>query len=160
VTVYLLRHARAGRRSTWKGDDERRPLTKVGRRQAAGILGVLGEAPITRIVSSPYVRCQQSVEPLARRLNAPIEVVDGLAEGVDLHEVLRVLEKVSDQTTVLCTHGDVIELLLGHLRSDGINVGKRRGRPLMEKGSVWELETKRGRVIGATYLPPPRPPGK
>jgi phosphohistidine phosphatase SixA len=158
MTVYLLRHARAGRRSAWTGDDDLRPLTRVGRRQAAGIVDDLASARITRIVSSPYVRCRQSVEPIAQRLRLPVDLADGLAEGADLHEVLRVLEKVSDTTTVLCTHGDVIELLLDHLRREGVDIGKRRGRPLMEKSSMWVLQTKRGRVTSATYRPPPRPP--
>jgi len=160
MTVYLLRHARAGRRSAWKGDDDLRPLTKVGRRQAAGIVDEVATARVTRIVSSPYVRCRQSVEPIAQRLRLPVDLADGLAEGADLHEVLRVLEKVSDTTAVLCTHGDVIELLLDHLRREGVDVGKRRGRPRMEKGSVWVLQTKRGRVTGATYHPPPPPPSR
>ena len=160
MTVYLLRHARAGRRSAWKGDDDLRPLTKVGRRQAAGIVDDVATARVTRIVSSPYVRCRQSVEPIAQRLRLPVDLADGLAEGADLHEVLRVLEKVSDTTAVLCTHGDVIELVLDHLRREGVDIGKRRGRPLMEKGSGWVLQTKRGRGTGATYRPPPPPPSR
>ena len=160
MTVYLLRHARAGRRSAWKGDDELRPLTKVGRRPAEGVVDLFGDASIARIVSSPYVRCRESVEPLAKSLRVPVEIADGLAEGADLGAVLRVLEKASDRDAVLCTHGDVIELLLGHLRREGVNTGKRRGRPLMEKGSVWVLQTKRGRVTGATYHPPPPPPSR
>lgn len=160
MTVYLLRHARAGRRSAWTGEDDLRPLTKVGRGQAAAILDQLGNAPITRIVSSPYVRCRQSVEPLAQRLRLPVDLADGLAEGADLPSALRVLEKVTDETTVLCTHGDVIALLLGHLRREGVDLGKRRGAPLMEKGSTWELTTKRGRVTAATYHPPPGRPAK
>lgn len=157
MTLYVLRHARAGRRSAWKGDDDQRPLTKVGRRQAAGIVDLLDGRDITRIVSSPYVRCRQSVEPLAARLRLPVDLADALAEGAPLHEVLRLVEKVADEDTVVCTHGDVITLLLGHLRDEGVKIRRRNGVPVMEKGSVWELETKRGAVVKATYHKPPTP---
>jgi broad specificity phosphatase PhoE len=160
VTLYVLRHARAGRRSTWKGDDILRPLTKVGRRQAAGVVDLLGERAVARIVSSPYVRCRQSVEPLAASLRLPVDLADSLGEGSELHEVLRLLDKVGDDDTVLCTHGDIIRLLLDHLRSEGVKVRRRNGVPVMEKGSVWELETKRGTVVRATYHRPPPPATK
>jgi 8-oxo-dGTP diphosphatase len=157
VTLYVLRHARAGRRSAWKAADAERPLTKVGRRQAAAAVAFLDGRGITRIVSSPYVRCRQSVEPLAARLGIPVDLSDALAEGAPLHEVLRIVEKVADEDSVLCTHGDVIALLLGHLRDEGVKVRRRNGVPAMEKGSVWELETRHGTVVKATYHKPPSP---
>jgi 8-oxo-dGTP diphosphatase len=153
MTVYLMRHARAGRRNSWSGDDDLRPLTKVGRRQAAGLLDELADAGVTRIVSSPYVRCRQTVEPLAQRLRLPVDLADALAEGASVHEALRQLEKVADEVAVLCTHGDVIELLLGHFERHGVRLGPCR----FEKGSVWVLETVAGAVVEASYLPPPHP---
>ena len=76
MTVYLVRHARAGRRSAWKGDDRLRPLSKVGRRQAAALVDLLvevsGDREIEEILSSPYVRCRQSVDPLAKRLGLKV----------------------------------------------------------------------------------------
>jgi 8-oxo-dGTP diphosphatase len=153
VTVYLLRHARAGRRSAWKGDDELRPLSKVGRRQAAATVEVLADADIEQIVSSPYVRCVQSVEPLAKARDLDVDVVDELTEGAPLDDALRLFEKVSGHPTVLCTHGDIVQALLTHFKGNGVKVGKLR----MEKGSVWAFETRNGRVTKATYLPPPKP---
>jgi phosphohistidine phosphatase SixA len=157
MTIYLLRHARAGRRRDWKDDDDLRPLTKIGRRQAAAIAQSLAGAGIERIVTSPYVRCRESVEPLAARLRLPVDLSEALSEGSALHEVLRLIEKVSDQTTVLCTHGDVIEAVLEHLRASGISLGPHELRPPMEKGSAWALETHRGEIVGASYQPRPKP---
>jgi 8-oxo-dGTP diphosphatase len=154
VTVYLLRHARAGRRSAWKGDDKLRPLSKVGRRQAAALVAMLADADVEQIVSSPYVRCMQSVAPLAKERGLEVDVADELAEGSSLEDALRLFDKVSGHPTVLCTHGDVVEALLKHFKASGVKVGKIR----MEKGSVWALETRNGRVTKATYLPPPKPP--
>ena len=153
MTVYLLRPARAGRRSAWKGDDELRPLSKVGRRQAAALLDLLADAEIEQIVSSPYVRCVQSVQALAAERDVEIDVVDELREGAPLEDALRLVEKVSGHPTVLCTHGDIVQALLTHYKASGVKVGKLR----MEKGSVWALETRNGRVTKASYLPPPKP---
>ena len=153
MTVYLLRHARAGRRSAWKGDDELRPLSKVGRRQANGLLDLLADAEIEQIVSSPYVRCVESVAPLAGKRGLAVDIVDELREGASLEDALRLLDKVAGQSVVLCTHGDVVQTLLTHLKANGVKVGKLR----MEKGSVWALETRKGHVTKATYLPPPKP---
>lgn len=160
MTLYVLRHARAGRRSAWKADDRLRPLTKVGRRQANGVAGVLEGRTVTRILSSPYVRCLQSVEPLAQQLGLTVETADALAEGTPLDEVLRLVDKVIDQDTVLCTHGDILKLLLEHVRGTGVKVRRRNGVPVMEKGSVWELTTADGAIVGATYHKPPLPTGK
>ena len=151
--MYLLRHARAGRRSAWKGDDELRPLSKVGRRQAAALLDLLADAEIEQIVSSPYVRCVQSVQALSAERDLEIDVVDELREGAPLEDALRLVEKVSGRSTVLCTHGDIVQALLTHYKASGVKVGKLR----MEKGSVWAFETRNGRVTKASYLPPPKP---
>ena len=153
MTMYLLRHARAGRRSAWKGDDELRPLSKVGRRQAAALLDLLADAEIEQIVSSPYVRCVQSVQALSAERDLEIDVVDELREGAPLEDALRLVEKVSGHSTVLCTHGDIVQALLTHYKASGVKVGKLR----MEKGSVWAFETRNGRVTKASYLPPPKP---
>jgi len=157
VTIHLLRHTRAGRRSAWTGDDDQRPLTKIGRRQADALVPRLADRGITRVVASPYVRCRQSVEPLANRLRLPVDLADALAEGAGLDEVLRLVEKIGDEDAVLCTHGDVMLTLLGHLRAEGVKVRRRNGAPPVEKGAVWDLTTRRGVVVRATYHGPPRP---
>jgi 8-oxo-dGTP diphosphatase len=147
----MVRHARAGRRSAWKGPDDLRPLTKAGRRQAEALVDLLGDAGITRIMSSPYVRCRQTVEPLAQRLRVPVELTDALAEGAPLRDVLRVVEKVSDEQAVLCSHGDEIGALLEHLREHHVPVVG----DACEKGSTWALDVRAGTIVGARYLAPP-----
>jgi len=149
--VFVVRHAKAGSRGAWDGPDPARPLSKAGRRQAAGLVGQLGDREITRIVSSPYVRCTETVEPLAHRLHLAVEPSPSLEEGASLPEALRLVEKVADEPTVLCTHGDVIEELLDHLRRTGVFIDDGR----MEKGATWILDTEAGEVTAARYLPPP-----
>jgi 8-oxo-dGTP diphosphatase len=151
LTVYVVRHAKAGSRSAWDGPDDLRPLTKAGRKQAEALLEQLGGAGITRIVSSPYVRCRQTVEPLAQLLRLPVELADALAEGSLLSDLLRLIDKVSDEQSVLCTHGDMIGALLDHLRERDVPVLGDAS----EKGSTWALEARSGTIVAARYLEPP-----
>ena len=65
TTVLLLRHASAGSRREWEGDDCGRPLDRKGRRQATALAVALAARGIDRIRSSPYLRCLQTVEPIA-----------------------------------------------------------------------------------------------
>jgi broad specificity phosphatase PhoE len=151
MTVYLVRHARAGSRSRWKGDDALRPLSKVGRAQAEGIARRLGRKPIDLVLSSRYLRCTATVTPLAHRRGLEVETADALAEGTRLSQALRLFEKVQDREVVLCTHGDVMEDLLDHFGRHGVKLRDHR----MEKGSVWVFDISNDRVEKARYLPPP-----
>jgi broad specificity phosphatase PhoE len=152
VTVYLVRHARAGSRGRWRGDDALRPLSKVGKAQANGIAKRLARKPIETVVSSPYLRCVGTVTPLAERRKLDVETSDALAEGARLSQALRLFEKVQDREAVLCTHGDVMEDLLDHFGRHGVKLRDHR----MEKGSIWVFDIGRGGVEKARYLPPPK----
>jgi 8-oxo-dGTP diphosphatase len=106
----LLRHASAGDRYLWAADDRLRPLDKKGRRQADKLAGELGTEDVRRVVSSPYARCVQTVEPLAAALGLEVELDDRLAEGGGTSA--RGL--VAEPGVVACTHGDVIFELIGY----------------------------------------------
>jgi 8-oxo-dGTP diphosphatase len=151
MSVYLIRHARAGSRRTWKLDDTLRPLSKVGRAQADAIARRLARKPIEVVVSSPYVRCIATVEPVAAKRRIEVETSDALAEGARLSQALRLFEKVQDRQAVLCTHGDVMQDLLDHFGRQGVKLRDHR----MEKGSIWVLDVGRDGVEKARYVPPP-----
>ena len=106
MTVVLLRHASAGDRADWTGDDRLRPLDKKGRKQAAALVDSLRALGVRRVLSSPYVRCTQTVEPLAEALGVEIEVDDRLAEGAGRTAALELLADLRD--AVACTHGDIV----------------------------------------------------
>lgn len=152
MTIYLVRHAKAGSRSKWEGPDDRRPLSKPGRRQAISIADAIAAANPTRIVTSPYLRCRQTVEPLAGRAGVSIDLADALAEGAPLDDSLVLLDKVIRETAVLCTHGDVMGNLLLHFQAHGAHLDSDR----LEKGSVWLLDVDDDAVVAGRYLPPPR----
>ena len=56
------------------------PLTARGNVQAEALADFLTARSIARIVSSPYLRARQSIEPLARKLGLEIELDARLAE--------------------------------------------------------------------------------
>jgi phosphohistidine phosphatase SixA len=109
VSAVLLRHVRAGDRAAWNGDDRLRPLDARGRGQAEALAALLPELGVRRVVSSPYVRCVQTVEPLAAALGVEIELDDRLAEGAGAAAA----PLLAEDGVVACTHGDVVEELLG-----------------------------------------------
>jgi 8-oxo-dGTP diphosphatase len=115
VTSVLLRHAAAGDREEWDGDDFHRPLTAKGRRQAAEYVELFDEFRIRRVLSSPYVRCMETVRPLAVALELPVEPDERLAEGAGASAV----ELLREDGIVCCTHGDVIEELVGRFLKKG-----------------------------------------
>jgi len=151
VTIYVVRHGKAGSRSAWTEPDDLRPLTKAGRRQADAIADAIADVGATSIFSSPYVRCRQTVEPLAERVRLPVDLSDALEEGAPLADALALLDKLGDDTAVLCTHGDVVGELLGHCSRHGVTLDT----DLLAKGSIWMLETEAGAIVDARYVPPP-----
>ena len=153
MTVYLVRHGKAGERNAWKDDDVLRPLSGRGHVQARGLVDVLDGAQFDRVLSSPYVRCMETVVPLAGLRGVAIEPVDALAEGAPLGDSVALVRKHAVNGAVFCTHGDVIPMLLEHYATHGVDVGPS---PQWPKGSTWVLETDNtGEVIASRYLPPP-----
>jgi 8-oxo-dGTP diphosphatase len=128
VTSVLLRHAAAGDREHWNGDDLHRPLDARGRREAEALVELLRPFGVRRVVSSPYVRCVQTVEPLAAALGLPLELDDRLAEGAG-RAAFALLE---EDGAVSCTHGDVVHELVGRGLKKAAAVVVRDGRVVRE----------------------------
>ena len=148
--AYLVRHAKAGDRTTWTEDDRLRPLTKKGRRQAEQLVGAFRDRAVGTIVSSPYVRCVQTVRPLALDRGLALVTDEALAEGAPLRRALELLDRIAGSPAVLCSHGDLIPLLVEHLQSDGAEVLDGGD---WKKGSIWMLERAAdGSVVRARYL--------
>lgn len=101
---------------------------------------MLSEYGVERVLTSPYARCRETVEPLAHALALAIEERPELAEGARRAEALALARELGGATAVLCTHGDVVEELLGEES---------------EKGSTWVLiPLPDGRLGRREYLPP------
>src|SRR2546428_7425922 len=120
MAVFVIRHAKAVDREEWEGDDRLRPLTKAGRRQADGLAEALKNERIDKVLSSPFVRCVQTVEPLAAKLRLPIEPRKDLEEGAGGERVPRIMPEFNGRNTVLCNPGDVVEELDEELIERGL----------------------------------------
>lgn len=152
MALFLVRHAHAGERSAWEGDDQIRPLSGRGRTQSGAIAAALERFAPKRILSSPAARCIQTVEPLAASLDRTIEVDQRLQESTPRATVVTILDDLRGVDAVLCSHGDVIPDLLRHL----VDVGMAPERNLVwQKASVWIVDEVDGRWATGHYLPPP-----
>jgi len=112
VIVYLVRHATAGHRPSWEGDDRVRPLDDRGVRQAEGLVELLGRLDFERIVSSPAVRCVDTVVPLADGRGLSVEPSEALSEGAGRDAALE-LFRAAGGPLVACVHGDMVQELTG-----------------------------------------------
>jgi 8-oxo-dGTP diphosphatase len=148
---YLIRHADAGDKHHWAGPDDARPLSLPGQLEAHGLLGRLRDYPITRILTSPAVRCQHTVAPLSQRRAVPIEVAEDLAVDAPAARLGALVADLTLQTAVLCTHGEVISQLMRQLAAGGVPLSGPLG---WDKGSTWVLDTSDGVVTTARYLAP------
>ncbi len=132
MTSVLLRHASAGDRGDWDGPDLLRPLDRRGRRQAAELVELLRPYGLRRILSSPYVRCLETVEPLGAALGLPVEEDERLTEGAGPGA----RELLQEDGVLACTHGDIVFEVLGDnlkkgaavVLQDGEVVGELRAR--------------------------------
>jgi 8-oxo-dGTP diphosphatase len=133
VSVLLVRHAKAGDREKWEAPDDLRPLTAKGEAQAEALVDLLAGYEIDRVLSSPYLRCTQTVAPLAAARGLAVEPCDDLAEG-EGHAGIGLARGLLREPgfTVLCSHGDVVEEVLDAL-------GVRREQ-FTRKGATWVLE--------------------
>ena len=146
MTLLLVRHAVALRRSDWTRPDHLRPLTPRGYQQADGLPALLAGYGVDRVLSSGFTRCVETVQPLAATLAVPVEELPQLAEGAGAAaaELLASLDGV----VVACTHGDVVPDLLRVLAPGTVAAD---GEVDCAKGSTWVLADGAAPV----YLPPP-----
>ncbi|MGA0970036.1 MAG: SixA phosphatase family protein [Ilumatobacteraceae bacterium] len=155
MPIYLVRHAKAGERRTWDGDDIDRPLSSAGWRQSAALAERLARKDPSVLLSSPYVRCVQTLEPLGLAIDVPVTIEQRLCEDEPFEPVLDLLGEVPDRA-VLCSHGDIIPATIRALVRRGMDVVSE---PEWRKASVWVVKrSARGRFSRAKAWPPPGAP--
>jgi broad specificity phosphatase PhoE len=154
-TVHLIRHAKAKNRDRWIEPDSLRPLAKRGMREAEAVAGRLAAEHLDRLVSSPFVRCLQTLEPLAITLDLPIETSDLLAEGADGRRAAELVLSLADSGTVACcTHGDVLVGVMDVVAGSGLPLDGPRAAPV---ASTWILDVDGSRFVDARFVDqPPR----
>ncbi len=132
-----MRHAKAGSRGHWSGDDRLRPLSNKGQKQAEELVAMFKPFTISDIYSSPYLRCVQTVEPLARARRLQVRASPSLEEGHGLEGLVEFMGDRSLDRLVLSTHGDIVWELVEDLVSREVI---RAGEGGFEKGATWALE--------------------
>jgi broad specificity phosphatase PhoE len=151
-TFYVVRHAKAGSRGHWTGDDRQRPLSKKGIKQAEALVEILAPFPITAIYSSPFLRCIETVEPLARARKLPVKQTPSLAEGHGLAGAMELIGDPKLDEVVLSTHGDIVWELVEELVKRRV---VKPGQGGFEKGSSWVVEVEEGSFVRAWFIPAP-----
>ena|SRR5690348_7497996 len=141
TALVIVRHGRATKRGTWKGADDERPLTTVGRMQARALIPVLSAYGVTRVVSSDSLRCLHTVSPYARDHVLGIEAVPGINEEdstpVTISTTVGSL-LATKENAVLCSHRPVLPEIMTAL---GISE-----EPL-SPGELVVVHHRKGRVV-------------
>lgn len=139
LTIDLVAHLDAVDRAEWPGDQDQRPLTELGRRQAQALADALAAEPVDALYSGPALRCRQTIEPLAERLRLAIDVLPGLGEfeawntpagwdsgpegasvgafaaGTALAALERIESQYPEGRAIACSHGHIIPALVAFL---------------------------------------------
>lgn len=158
-TVLLVRHAKAGRRSRYKGDDALRPLDAVGKRQATALVPQLLAFGADSVHAANRRRCVQTVQPLADALSEQITLEPLLSEEGYWDDPAEARARALDIASLggvrtICSQGKVIpDLLQWWADKDGVRLPPNRNR----KGSVWVLSLVDGTLIAADHLASPLP---
>jgi phosphohistidine phosphatase SixA len=152
VKLYVVRHAQAGDRSRWTQPDTLRPLSPRGAKQASGVRDLLADRGLKRLVSSPAVRCVDTLRPLGEMLGIEVETDDRLAEGAGGKDALTLLAELASAPAAVCSHGDVIPDVLDELVARGVRF---RDELRWQKASTWELTWNGSGISSARYVPPP-----
>ena len=115
--LVLVRHAKAEARSRWRDADPLRPLEARGCERAEALVPFLAAYGVTRVVTSPSVRCLDTVLPYAVAAGHGTQLKVGLSEEGFAgrperapHHLARLLER--GEPAVLCSHGPVLPVLL------------------------------------------------
>jgi phosphohistidine phosphatase len=135
MNLYLIRHADAGDRKRWEGDDLERPLSDLGWQQARA----LGQAfrrqslPVDLVVSSPAVRTRETADGFLDGWTNPpaLQFNDLLAPGEMRRRKLgKAISALEAQNIAIVGHDPDVPAFLGWL------VGIDPGNIDLEKGAA------------------------
>ncbi len=157
-TMLLVRHAKAGRRARFTGDDRQRPLEAQGRRQADALVDLLGLFGAHRLHAADRLRCIQTLEPFADTIRADIEVEPLLTEEAYADDPdasfgrLTSIASHDGPVHAVCSQGKVIPPVLERwARRDGVALPASRNR----KGSMWVLTLRGDSLVAVDHFPSP-----
>ena len=159
-TLLLVRHATAGDRRRFRGDDDQRPLDDDGKQQAQALARLLVPYQPTRLLSAPLVRCSDTLRPLGSATGCQVELDPVLAASAFSDDPARTVERLralvrDGRTAVVCSQGEVLPDVLRELAEGGRTA--LPSSPRTPKGSVWALSfDARGCLVDADLTADPR----
>ncbi len=161
--VVLVRHAKAGNRQQWTGDDADRPLSGTGRQQAAQLGELLPLFGPDRIVSAPPLRCHQTMQPVVERLGlTPAEepLFGEIGYADDPGGGLARLRELAARpgVTVISSQGGAIPGMISALATDRELPGLDPDDVPARKASSWVLTFGPDGLRSADYYPDPTAP--
>ena len=158
VPLILLRHASAGSRKDWRGDDMLRPLDEQGRAAADVLTALLGCFAPRRVISSPARRCIDTVAPYAARIGAAVETEAAFAPpdrspscspcrtsaGDPASAMARLV--ADGVPAVVCVHRENVPVLLA-AACERLGAAPPAD-PSLPKGGFWVLQAGDGKLAG------------
>jgi 8-oxo-dGTP pyrophosphatase MutT (NUDIX family)/phosphohistidine phosphatase SixA len=151
----MVRHAHAGERKKWVGNDALRPIDAQGQREAETLVEPLMLFQPTRLIAAPPLRCRQTLEPLAESLGMPIVSDSAFGEPPTPDEIpdrvkaaaTRLAELRDGPAVAICSQGKLMPPLLATLTgADGPEPYKT------PKGGGWILSWSGARLVGVSRL--------
>ena len=120
--LIITRHGKATAHDQWDGLDSLRPLVAQGMQQARDIAGGLAAFGPDAIMSSPAIRCLQTIAPLSYKLGMEIRESGKISQDKWTSEGDRVVDFVSARLrkavpVVMCSHGPVIPQIVSEIIS-------------------------------------------
>ncbi|WP_346768886.1 NUDIX hydrolase [Crystallibacter degradans] len=117
----VVRHAKAKPRSSWTRAEGERPLAATGLRQALAVCRLLASWQPKRVVSSPWLRCMQTITPYANSQKSKIRSVEAITEHSahrNPQKARSAIEYLLDKrkSTAVCTHRPVLPQVIKVLR--------------------------------------------
>lgn len=117
----VVRHAKAKPRSNWTREEGKRPLAATGQRQALSVAKLLDSWRPSKIASSPWTRCVQTIAPYVKQQHSTVKMLASITEhGANRHpdKARRTIAKLLDRrrAQAVCTHRPVLPLVLAELR--------------------------------------------
>lgn len=149
--IFIARHAWAGDRGDprWP-DDSLRELTPEGIERYVKVVKALSMRGLSpaRIATSPYTRCVQTAELLAKYVddNPPIEELEALEPGSDLEPLLEWSREQGGVDTCWVGHSPDVELLAAAL------IGDDSASIRFAKGAIAAVRFENGINAGAGEL--------
>jgi 8-oxo-dGTP diphosphatase len=158
VPLILLRHASAGDKADWPGDDLLRPLDEQGRAAAGALAAVLDCYAPRRVISSPAKRCVDTVAPYAARIGTTVEPDAALAPPdrspgqssgrTSAADAASTITRIAADgvPAVVCTHRENIPALMAAACQQ---LGAAPpADPSLGKGGFWVLQIGDGKLAG------------